>query len=114
MSTYVEYLLEDGTTVLIETDTASISGVKPASRDKTGEVVAAATRKFEEAFTAVKKSAVVLRRQFEEMRADEVEVVFGLKAVGEAGNFAIGKAGAEANYTVTLKWKNRPDATTGS
>ena len=38
------------------------------------------------------------------MRADEVEVSFGLKAVGEAGNFAIGKVGMEANYVVKLKW----------
>jgi len=38
-----------------------------------------------------------------------VEVKFGLKATGEAGNylFAIGKVGVEANYEVTLKWSNQ-------
>jgi hypothetical protein len=36
---------------------------------------------------------------------DEMEVSFSLKASGELGNIAIGKAGAEANYTVTLRWR---------
>jgi hypothetical protein len=44
------------------------------------------------------------------MRADEVEVTFGLKAVGDLGNFAIGKVGAETNYTVKLKWTNTKEA----
>ena len=30
---------------------------------------------------------------------------FGLKAVGEAGVFAVGKMGGETVYEVTLKWK---------
>jgi len=42
-----------------------------------------------------------------DVQADEVEVQFGLKATREFGNnmFAVGKAGVEANYEVTLKWK---------
>ena len=40
---------------------------------------------------------------------DEVEVTFGLKAAGEAGNFAVAKVGAEASYTVTLKWKREEE-----
>ena len=38
-------------------------------------------------------------------QADEVEVSFGLKASGELGSFMIAKVEAEANYSVTLKWK---------
>jgi predicted secreted Zn-dependent protease len=107
MATYIEYQLEDGTTILVEADQPQLSGVTKASRDKAGNVITSVNQKFEDAFAGVKKSALVLRRQLEEMRADEVEVTFGLKATSEAGNFAIGKVGMEANYTVTLKWSDK-------
>jgi hypothetical protein len=48
-----------------------------------------------------------LSRQLREMDAEEVEVSFGLKAMGELGTFAVGKVGLEANYQVTLKWSNK-------
>jgi len=105
---YFEYQLEDGTTVLIQTDAPQEAGITKAGRDKVGNVIASVNQKFEDAFAGVKQSAMVLRRQLEEMRADEVEVTFGLKATGEFGNFAIGQVGAEANYTVKLKWNNKP------
>lgn len=35
----------------------------------------------------------------------EVEINFGLKMTGEAGNVAVGKAGGEVNYAVKLSWK---------
>lgn len=108
LTTYIEYQLEDGTTVLIQTDEPPATGVTKASRDKVGNVIASVSQKFEDAFTGVKKSAQVLRRQLEETQADEVEVTFGLKATGEVGNFAIGQVGTEANYTVKLKWDNKP------
>jgi hypothetical protein len=103
MSSYIEYQLEDGTTVLVETDQPQ-TGVTRASRDRAGNIITSVNQSFEYAFAGVKKSAQALRQQLEEMRADEVEVSFGLKAVGEAGNFAIAKAGVEANYMVKLKW----------
>lgn len=37
----------------------------------------------------------------------EVEINFGLKMTGEAGNIAVGKAGGEVNYTVKLSWKQK-------
>lgn len=106
MTTYLEYQLEDGATILIET-TEKTSGMTKAS--KVGNVIASVGQKFEDAFAGVKKSAVVLHHQLEELRADEVEVTFGLKATADAGNFAIGQVGAEANYTVKLKWSNKKD-----
>jgi hypothetical protein len=107
MATYVEYQLEDGTTILVETDEKKTRGWTKASNNKVGDLIASVDQKFEQAFAGVKKSAMVLRQQLEEMRADEVTVTFGLKAAGEAGNFAIGKVTGEANYTVTLKWSNK-------
>ncbi len=109
MSSYIQYQLDDDTFILVESEVIS-NGPGKVSRDATGQIIAKAGQKFEDAFTAVKKSAVILRRQFEDLKADEVEVTFGLIATGEAGNFAIGKVGAQASYTVRLKWVNQsPD-----
>ena len=106
MGAYLEYQLEDGTTILVETDQPQAVGVTRAARDTAGNVITSVSQKFEDALAGVKKSALALRGQLMEMRADEVTVTFGLKATGEGGNFAIGKVGIEANYTVTLKWMN--------
>ena len=106
MATYIEYELEDGTTVLIESSEPE-SGVVRASRDKEGNVIKKAGQKFEAALAGIKPWAAALRRQLDDLLADEIEVTFGVKAVGEAGNFAVGKVGAEANYEVTLKWSNK-------
>ena len=106
MATYIEYELEDGTTVLIESSEPE-SGVVRASRDKEGNVIKKAGQKFEAALAGVRPWAAALRRQLDDLLADEIEVTFGVKAVGEAGNFAVGKVGAEANYEVTLKWSNK-------
>ena len=106
MATYIEYELEDGTTVLIESSEPG-SGVVRASRDKEGNVIKKAGQKFEAALAGIKPWADALRRQLDDLLADEIEVTFGVKAVGEAGNFAVGKVGAEANYEVTLKWSNK-------
>ncbi len=108
MATYIKYEQEDGTIILVETGDEKAGGVTRAGRDgKIDKVIDSATDKFEDAFAGVKKSAQILRQQLEEMRADEVEVTFGLKATGDFGNFAIGKVGAEVNYTVTMKWANK-------
>ncbi len=113
MATYIEYELEDGTTILIEADEKQKSGWTKAGRNKVGDIIASVDQKFEQAFAGVKKSALALRSQLEEMRADEVTVTFGLRAAGEAGNFAIGKVEGEANYTVTLKWSNKKEEEEG-
>lgn len=107
MATYIKYQMEDGTTILVETTESKVGGVAPAGRDKIGNIIVSVNQKFEDAFLSVKKSAAVLRQQLEELRADEVEVTFGLKATGELGNFAIGQIGVEANYMVKLKWQNQ-------
>lgn len=106
MATYIEYELEDGTTVLVETSELQ-GGVVKAARDADGNLIKRASQKFESALAGVKPWAASLRRQLNDLLADEIEVTFGLKAIGEAGNFAVGKVGGEANYEVTLKWSNK-------
>jgi hypothetical protein len=110
MGNFIEYQLEDGTTILIQAaQPQQTGGITKASRsDAVGNVINSVNQKFADAFAGVKSSALVMRRQFEELQADEVEVTFGLTATGELGNFAIGQIGAEANYEITLKWSNKP------
>jgi len=107
MSNFIKYQLEEDTYILVEIDESEIRGMTKASRDKTGNVISIANKKFENAFIGVKKSAIILREQLRDLNADEIIVTFGLKAIGEASVFSIAKAGIEANYTVTLKWSNK-------
>jgi hypothetical protein len=104
VATYIEYELEDGGTILIAADEGG-GGLVPAGR---GDMIRQAGIKFEEAFASVKSWVSTLSKQLSEMDAEEVEISFGLKTMGELGNFAVGKLGAEANYQVTLKWSNKP------
>lgn len=106
MSTYIEYELEDGKTVLVEVKETQSGGMVKVSRGDDGNAVIKAGKKFGEAFESVKAQAIALRKQLEDARADEVQVRFSLKTTGQMGNFAVGTIGAEAVYEVTLKWKN--------
>ncbi len=106
MPQFIRYTLEDGSELLIEA-TGSEGGVVRAG---ISEKIETAKTSFDAALDAVRLSALQIRRKLHDVQADEVEVKFGLKATGEIGNnmFAVGKAGIEANYEVTLKWKKDP------
>jgi hypothetical protein len=103
MATYVEYTLDDGSTLLIET-TEEYEGAIKAADDGSGNRIAPAERKFSEALASVKSAVATFRQELAALETDEVEVSFGLKVVSEGGLFAIARASAEVNYTVTLKW----------
>jgi hypothetical protein len=81
--------------------------VRAGLKEKAGETVAQAKATFEEGLETIRHNAKVFIKKVRDMPdpPDEVEVAFGLKATGEMGNFAVAKAGAEANYTVKLTWK---------
>ncbi len=104
MATYIEYMLEDGSKLLIEAHESESLIEKTANTE--GNVIVHAGQKFEAAVAGAKRAAVALYQQLRELQADEVEVTFGLQTTGELGNFAIGKVGIESNYEVKLKWKN--------
>jgi hypothetical protein len=101
MSNYIEYKLEDGSTILVEVEERG--GVVKAS-SKTGEPVASKLN-FKKAFASVRSSIDEILAEFDDLHVYEGEIKFGLKSIGEAGIFAIGKVGGEMNYEVTLKWK---------
>jgi NTP-dependent ternary system trypsin peptidase co-occuring protein len=49
-------------------------------------------------------SAYQRRRAFT-VKPEEVELTFGLKATGEAGNIAVAKVGGEATFEIRLLWR---------
>ena len=115
MARYVEFPLEDGGSILIETadePTKTQTGFQRTGVGEAGKDTAqAAKQSFDSSLENVHKSADLLVKKLRSLSdpPDEMEVVFSLKASGELGNIAIGKAGTEANYTVTLKWKRNEE-----
>jgi hypothetical protein len=104
MKQLIEFPLEDGGFVLIQVDEPAPQGVVKAARP--GEVVRRAGQTFEEALDKLKPAAGAIIQKLRGLSdpPDEIEVEFGLTLSAEAGAF-IAAAGAEANYTVKLKWK---------
>ncbi len=111
MSKYVEFPLEGGGSILIESPdepSKAPTGLVPATRgESVKEMAEQARQSFDASVENVRKSADLLVSKLRALSdpPDEMEVVFSLKASGELGNIAIGKAGAEANYSVTLRWR---------
>jgi hypothetical protein len=99
----VEFPLEDGTTILVEIDEPEQGGLVKVSR--AGDAIAKAQQTLEKALEKVKPAAQSIILQLRKLHdaPDEIEVAFGLKLSAEAGA-VLASAGAEANYTVTLKW----------
>lgn len=108
MPTYIEYTTDDGHVVLVEAEEVPQDVVK-ASRD--GLDVVKAGQRFTEALASVRGSLRALVTEMNALEVEEAEVRFGLKAVGEAGIFAVGKVGGEMNYEITLKWKKPEEKT---
>jgi hypothetical protein len=104
---YRSFVLGDGTEVIFEVDQAPVRpGPKPAGRlDEAAATVAAS---FERSVENVQKTAATLVSKLREgmpEEPDELAVEFGIKASGEINGFIIAKAGAEASFKVSLKWK---------
>jgi hypothetical protein len=110
MTKYVEFPLEDGGTILIETpDEPARPGsgfVRGSAGDLTSEWASKAQKSFDQSLLGVRTSAEKLVQHLSALGPDEMEVNFSLKATGElGGNLAIAKTGAEANYNVSLRWR---------
>ena len=103
MPKYIEYDLEDGATILIESSDEETQIVKAACGD--GNIAKTkAQMGFGEALRDIKMQAKVLINEIEGLHVDEAEVKFGINTIGELGNLAIGKIGIGVNYEVTLRW----------
>ena len=108
MASYVKFELEDGTVVYVEsTDTPKgSSGLIPGSR----EHVEQASVSFDQSVGTIRKMAVALmqnlRSGFPET-PEELGVSFGIKASAELGSLVVARGGMEANYNVSLRWRNK-------
>lgn len=103
MKRLVEFPLEDGTTMLVEIEETDQGGLVKASR--ADDVIVKAQMTLEKSLEKVKPAAQFVIQQLRKLHdsPDEIELVFGLKLSADAGA-VLASAGAEANYTVTLKW----------
>lgn len=103
---FVQFKLEDGTSVLIEVEKVNTSGVQRVALTP-AQMAVQAKQSFEQALATVPPVASsVLNRLRKGMTepADEIEVKFGLKMTSEVGA-VIASVGGEVNFEVTLKWQ---------
>ena len=105
MKRLIEFPLEDGTTILVETDAPEEPGPVPAMRGGP-EMPERAGQTFEAALDKIRPAAQAIIQKLRALHdpPDEIEVEFGLKLNAQAGAF-VAAAGTEANYKVTLTWK---------
>lgn len=110
MTSYIEFKTEDGAIILVEAteeETYQPGVVKAGVKEKAQEAVVQAEATFERGLDLVRYNAQAFIGRLRGLSdpPDEVEMTFGLKATGEIGNFAVAKAGAEANYSIKLTWR---------
>jgi hypothetical protein len=113
MSTFVEFPLENGGSLLVATDGLTRYDTQPpvfrggASRD----VVERSTRTMEAVVERIRPAAHAFVDAFSQLPRppDDVSVTFGVELSAEAGAI-IATTAAKANFSVTLGWKARPTA----
>ena len=104
MDDVVEFELEDGSSVLIETENP-IS--RPVTRGGRGtELVSKADETFEQALERVGPTSAAIVERFRRMaqQPDELEIEFGIKINAELGAI-IAKTSGEANFRIAVRWK---------
>ncbi len=107
MSKYVEFPLDGGGSIVIESAEETSHSGTGFLRGESGYATAnAATQSFDASVEAVRRSADLLVSKLRGLSTppDELVVAFALKASGELGGLAVAKNGGEANFNVTLKW----------
>lgn len=109
MKRLIEFPLEDGSSIVVETDEpAPEGGVIRAARP--GEVAETARQTFEAALEKLKPVAGTIIAKLRGLSdpPDEAVVEFGLKMSAQAGAVVVATIGAEAHYKVTLTWRREP------
>jgi hypothetical protein len=108
MKRLVEFPLEDGTTVLVESDEPDskgpvVRGVGPR------EIAEKAEQTFETALGKIKPAAAAVIAKLRDLSdpPEQVAIEFGIKLGAKAGAF-ITSADAEATFKITLTWKRDP------
>jgi len=103
---FVEFKMEDGSTIIIEVDEPETGGTTRASR-RPGEIAEEAKVTFEHALNKIRPATekVITSLRGLAQKPDEIEMEFGFSLNAVAG-VVIASAGTEANYKVTLRWKS--------
>lgn len=117
MSKYLEFPLQSGGSILIETSddrkTGASGFVRSADRSDAADK---ATQSFDASIQNLKSSADLIVQQLQSLSTppDEMELFFNLKAVGELGTLVVGRTNSDANFNVTLKWhRETPEGAEG-
>ncbi|MDF5707694.1 MAG: CU044_2847 family protein [Nostoc sp. S4] len=103
----VEFSLEDGTKFLAEIDEPENSNaLVRVARPDAGQMVVEAKKKFDDVLDQIQPIASAIINKLSQLNtpADEVEVKFGIKLNAGVGAIFT-SVGGEANYEITLKWK---------
>ncbi len=108
MAQYIEFPLENGGSVVIETaDEPHKSGFAAVGAAGNHESAEQAHQSFDQSMENIRKSADLLTQKLHTLTLppDEMTVTFCLKASSELGALMVGKLGVDSNYNVTLKWR---------
>ncbi|MBT1687117.1 CU044_2847 family protein [Dawidia soli] len=102
MAEYIQYTLEDGSSILIETTTTHPGG-GPVGVE---EQVKKSFKGLRETLTPLAHFAAELKNTVTQKlpQPEEVCLEFGAKIAGDVG-IIIAKSQVEANIKITLKWK---------
>jgi hypothetical protein len=102
MKQMVKYNLKDGSSFYVEVDVPDSGAVTRAGRK---DLPAEANVIFEDAIDKVKPMATAIIKSMRSITdpSPDIEISFGLKLTATAGA-VVASAGAEANYSLTLKW----------
>lgn len=109
MTRLIAYQLEEGGTILVETDrdpssSETVRGLRPSQLAENAQTT------FGTAVAKIKPAAETVIQTLRELsdQPDEVSVAFGIKLSTEAGAI-IAAVSAEANFTVSLLWKRKSE-----
>jgi hypothetical protein len=116
MARYIKFNTSDGNPILVEVAESEVAppggvvkvGLMQSAQEAGIAAVSIAQNTFEQALEKILRpnaEAFVHSIRGISDPPTEIEITFALKVTGELGNVAICKAGAEANYTVKLGWK---------
>jgi len=112
MKRLVEFPLDQGGSVLIETDEPPAGPTMRGLGKDHSTLVEQADKTFEDATAAVTPAArsLIARLQSIDDPPDEVGVEFGVQLSAQTGAF-IASVAAEANFRVSMTWRRRATET---
>ncbi|GCE27637.1 hypothetical protein KDA_31210 [Dictyobacter alpinus] len=112
MKHFIEFKIEDGSTIIVEADGPQPEGTIRASRHRS-EFAEEAKDTFEQALSKIRPATEKVIHTLRTLahKPDEIEMEFGFNMSAIAG-VVIASASTEANYKVTLRWKQEEQKST--